>query len=145
MNKTTWGISLLDRRLPDSASYPGSEVTAIHWFAYQMAGKYTVSTSGIVELAPADRKKWVPYLSLNKETVMGWCKDALTSDRVKEIENNFLMTLCMDCHESRQSEEGDAKLMVAQISSMMDANEFHDFVSRLAGIVCMKRSQKGIK
>jgi 5-methylcytosine-specific restriction endonuclease McrA len=62
-----------------------------------------------------------------------------------EIENNFLMTLCMDCHESRQSEEGDAKLMVAQISSMMDANEFHDFVSRLAGIVCMKRSQKGIK
>jgi hypothetical protein len=87
MNKTTWGISLLDRKLPDSASYPGSEVTAIHWFAYQMAGKYTVSTSGIVELAPADRKKWVPYLSLNKETVMGWCKDALTSDRVKEIEN----------------------------------------------------------
>jgi hypothetical protein len=87
MNKTTWGISLLDRKLPDSASYPGSEVTAIHWFAYQMAGKYTVSTSGTVELAPADRKKWVPYLSLNKETVMGWCKDALTSDRVKEIEN----------------------------------------------------------
>ncbi len=87
MNKTTWGISLLERNLPDSSSYPGSEVTAIHWFAYQMAGKYTISTSGVVQLAPADSKKWVPYLSLSKETVMGWCKDALTPDRVKEIED----------------------------------------------------------
>jgi len=89
MTKTTWGISLLDRKLPDSASYPGGEVTAIHWFAYQMAGKYTVSASGIVELAPATREKWVPYLGLSKDMVMGWCKDALTANRVKEIEESL--------------------------------------------------------
>jgi hypothetical protein len=53
--------------------------------------RWRVSTQSVLlallNLHPADRKKWVPYLSLNKETVMGWCKDALTSDRVKEIEN----------------------------------------------------------
>jgi hypothetical protein len=100
MTKTTWGISLLDRRLPDSTSYPGSEVTAIHWFAYQMAGKYTISTSGIVQLAPADSKKWTPYLSLNKETAMGWCMDALTSDRVKEIEQELAERVDAELHKA---------------------------------------------
>jgi 5-methylcytosine-specific restriction endonuclease McrA len=59
-----------------------------------------------------------------------------------EIEDKFLMTLCMDCHKSRQDDENDAKMMVAQISSLMDQNEFHEFVGRLANVVCIKQSQK---
>ena len=45
----------------------------------------------------------------------------------------------------RQDDESDAKLMIAQLSSMMDANEFHEFVTRLATVVLAKRSEKGIE
>jgi 5-methylcytosine-specific restriction endonuclease McrA len=62
-----------------------------------------------------------------------------------DVENEFLMTLCKDCHQSRQDDESDAKLMIAQLSSMMDANEFHEFVTRLATVVLAKRSEKGIE
>ena len=59
-----------------------------------------------------------------------------------EVEDQFLMTLCMDCHKTRQEEESDAKLMLAQISSLMEPKEFHEFVGRLASVVTIKRIQK---
>lgn len=59
-----------------------------------------------------------------------------------DIDDQFLMTLCMDCHKTRQEAENDAKLMVAQISSLMGPNEFHEFVERLASVVNIKRIQK---
>ena len=90
MEKTTWGISSLDRRLPDGSDYPCSEVTAIHWFAYRMAGKYTISTSGIVPLEPAKPTSWIPYSLITKKMAMGWCQDAITADEVKKIEADLV-------------------------------------------------------
>jgi hypothetical protein len=86
MDRTTWGISSLDRRLPDGTDYPCGEVTAIHWFAYKMAGKYTISTSGVVKLSPAKANNWYPYHLISKEKAMGWCQDAITADKIKVID-----------------------------------------------------------
>lgn len=90
MEKTTWGISLLDRCLPDGLAYPCGQVTAIHWFAYRMAGKYTISTSGIVELNPAIATNWIPYSLISKEKAMGWCQDAITADKIKAIDADLI-------------------------------------------------------
>lgn len=86
MNIVKWGIKNLDRKLPDSLAYPGGEVIAIHWIAYKTEGKHTVSTTGVVNLSPADSKQWVPYPNIEKETAIGWCRDALGADEVKKIE-----------------------------------------------------------
>jgi len=59
-----------------------------------------------------------------------------------EADDQLLITLCMDCHKTRQDAESDAKLMVAQISSLMGPNEFHEFVGRLANVVGIKQDKK---
>jgi hypothetical protein len=59
-----------------------------------------------------------------------------------EVDDQFLVTLCEDCHQQRQDLDSDAKLMVAQISSQMDSNEFHEFVGRLASFVLIKQDEK---
>ena len=59
-----------------------------------------------------------------------------------EADDQLLITLCMDCHKTRQDAESDAKLMVAQISSLMGPNEFHEFVGRLANVVSIKQDKK---
>jgi hypothetical protein len=86
MATTKWGIRNLNRKLPDSLSYPGGEVVAVHWIAYLTEGKHTVNTSGVVDLSPASQKDWVPYQHIDKETAVGWCRDALGADKVKAIE-----------------------------------------------------------
>ena len=86
MGIVKWGIRNLDRKLPDSLGYPGGEVIAIHWTAYKTERKHTVSTTGVVNLSPADSKKWIPYPSIQKETAVGWCRDALGADEVNAIE-----------------------------------------------------------
>lgn len=86
MASVKWGIKNLDRKLPDNLAYPGGEVISIHWTAYKTEGKHTVSTTGVVNLSPADSKNWVPYHSIEKETAVGWCRDALGADEVKTIE-----------------------------------------------------------
>jgi hypothetical protein len=90
MDTVKWGISNLDRKLPDSAAYPGGEVTALHWVAYNTKEKHTVRRTGIVNLAPAKNDQWVPYLNIEKETAIGWCRDALGADQVKKIEQDIL-------------------------------------------------------
>lgn len=102
MDPVKWGIRNLDRKLPDSLAYPGGEVIAIHWTAYKTEGKHTVSTTGIVNLLPAAPKNWIPYTTLNKETVVGWCRDALGADEVKAVEADIearLQELLQPTHE----------------------------------------------
>jgi hypothetical protein len=88
-----WGIRNLERKLPDGSAYPGGEVTAIYWIAQQTEGKHTVHSTGVVNLSPADAKNWIPYQSLEKETALGWCQDALGADKVKEIEEDITARL----------------------------------------------------
>jgi 5-methylcytosine-specific restriction endonuclease McrA len=95
-----------------------------------------------LEILSRDNWACIDCLESNRTLTVHHCR---YSGEPWEIEGKFLMTLCMDCHQSRQNDESDAKLMVAQISSMMDANEFHDFVGRLANVVSIKQSEKGIK
>lgn len=102
MNPVKWGIRNLDRKLPDSLACPGGEIFEIHWTAYKTEGKHTVSTTGTVKLSPADPKNWTPYTSLDKETTVGWCRDALGADEVKAIEADIearLQELLYPTHE----------------------------------------------
>jgi hypothetical protein len=102
MTVTKWGIKNLERKLPDSLSYPGGEVTAIHWIAYQVEGKHTVSKCGVVELVPAEPEFWVPYQHIDKETARGWCQDALTADVVKTIEAELTAQMQELLHPTRE-------------------------------------------
>ena len=48
-----------------------------------------------------------------------------------EIENKYLITLCSDCHVVRQSIEQDGKVIIGQISSILNQTELYDFIIRL--------------
>jgi len=102
MSTTKWGIKNLERKLPDSLAYPGGEVTAIHWVAYQTEAKHTVIESGVVELSPAKPDSWVPYQHIDKETAKGWCQDALGADVVKNIEAKLTAQMQELLHPTRE-------------------------------------------
>jgi|APGre2960657373_1045057.scaffolds.fasta_scaffold43498_3 hypothetical protein len=86
MTRTHWGITNLDRKLPDGSAYPGSEVICVYWIAFQKEQGHTVKITGSIELAPAKPKNWTPYLSITKEMAVGWVQDALGAERVASIE-----------------------------------------------------------
>ena len=51
-----------------------------------------------------------------------------------EVDNQFLATLCEDCHQQRQDLDSDAKKMLAELSSLMNDNEFYNLLCRMQGL-----------
>lgn len=83
--KISWGIVTLEREISD-----GYVFTA-HWEANANDGPYRSRAYGCVELERPD--SLIPYESLSEDTVVGWVKDKLGSETVREIETNLAIQI----------------------------------------------------
>ena len=58
----------------------------VHWRCWGKDGDFTDSNYGTVNIAFDPNGKFTPFDKLKEATVIGWVKDALEAERVKDIE-----------------------------------------------------------
>jgi hypothetical protein len=75
----TWNVANLERETADGY------VFTVHYTVDANDGTYSASAYGSIGLARPEGDM-VPFAELTKEIVIGWVKDALTAEKVSEIE-----------------------------------------------------------
>lgn len=81
----TWTIANLERNTEDGG------VVVAHWRVTEVDGDYSASSYGTCGFTPdASEAGFVPFESLNEDTVLGWVKDQLD---VETIEAGLLTSI----------------------------------------------------
>ena len=73
----TWNVNNLERETATGRVY------TVHYTVDATDGTYTAGAYGSIGL---DGEVVTPYGELTKETCVGWVKDALTAEKVAEVE-----------------------------------------------------------
>lgn len=55
---------------------------------------------------------------------------------------DLLMTLCLECHSTRHELEQEARAISAKISTLMQIEEFYEFVCRLSKVAQLATNRK---
>ena len=77
----TWKVANLERHTANGVVY------TVHYTVNANDGTYDVGAYGSIGLeAPAEGENYVPFADLTEEVVVGWVQEALTAEKVAEIE-----------------------------------------------------------
>lgn len=80
MSTFTWKIATLDRNLADG------KVTNVH-YTVEARSDDEVYSAGAYGSIGVDGDITTPYADLTEEICVGWVKDALTEEKVTEVQN----------------------------------------------------------
>jgi hypothetical protein len=87
MADPVWGISTLERTLPDGDAYPEGTIKTVYWTVALEEQGERVSSYGATNLGPADQSGFIPYKDLTETQVIEWLKKTIGEDQIGAIEN----------------------------------------------------------
>ena len=77
----TWKVANLERHTADGIVY------TVHYTVNANDGTYDAGAYGSIGLeAPVEGGEVIPFADLTEEVVIGWVQDALTAEKVAEVE-----------------------------------------------------------
>lgn len=89
MANTVWGISNLDRHLPDGDTCPEGAVYTAYWTATLEDGGYTASSYGSIGLGEPNPDDFIPFSQLTEEQVLDWVFQTMGPDRVVQVQEEL--------------------------------------------------------
>jgi hypothetical protein len=75
-----WRVANLERETAEGV------VFTVHYTISAEDGTYSSGAYGSLGLEPPDPETMIPFAQLTEEIVVGWVKEKLTEEKVKEIE-----------------------------------------------------------